>query len=73
MTLDLDLERGVEPDRDGVPAAGVDHAPAARGSGIAGSGVQVGIEVAQRGLPEVDHLDGGLGPGGHQTSARSQT
>ena len=74
VALDVDLQRRVEADRDRVAPPGVAHAPAICGAvGLVGGGMQAGIELAQRRLLEVDDLDGRLGSGRHQTSARSQT
>ena len=62
VPVDVDLERRVEADRDGVAPAGVAHAPAPRRAGLVRRRVQPGVELAQRRLREVDDLDGRLGP-----------
>jgi hypothetical protein len=68
---DLYLDVGVDPRRQRVRAARVEHAPVARP--VVADRVQRRVEVAQLRLGEVDlvRLDPAAG-GGHQTGARSQ-
>jgi hypothetical protein len=73
MSGDVDLQRRVEAHGDGVAAAGVVDAPAPRRGRLVRRRVKPGVEVAQRRLGQVDDLDGRLGLGRHQTSARSHT
>ena len=66
MAVDVDLDLGVDPDRDGVGAAGMRHAPARRRIGR----VQPPVEVAQGSDGEVDRL-GRVGGDRHQAFAFS--
>jgi hypothetical protein len=65
VPVDVDLDVGIDPDRDRVRPVRVRDAPARRDVGR----VQPVVELAQRGLRQVDGLDR-LGDR-HQTGARS--
>ncbi len=54
VSLDLDGDRGVQPDRQGVPAAWIEHSPVGL-VGLLGEGVQGGVEFADGGVRQVDH------------------
>ena len=74
VTVDLDLDVGIEPTRDGMRAARVDDAPAPRPRPTVREVVQALIQLAQRSRLEIDHLHRrvlSLGDG-HHTSAFSQ-
>jgi hypothetical protein len=73
MPGDVDVQRRVEADGDGMAAARVLDPPAPRRARLMRRRVKPGVEVAQRRLGQVDDLDGRLGPRRHQTSARSHT
>src|SRR3954468_13071371 len=74
VPVDLDRDRRVEADGEGVRAAGVDDAPVGGlGTGGAGPRVQARVEPAPRRGGEVEGLDGHVGPDRHQTRSRSQT
>ena len=71
VALDLDLDGRVDPDRERVRAARVQHAPVARGRVV--DRVQRGVQLAQRrdGQVELGSLEAAP-ESGHQTVARSQ-
>ncbi len=75
VPVDLDLDLGVEPARDGVRTARVDDAPVTRTGRTPGEVVQALVQLTQRRRREVDDLDGCVLTLGdrHQTSAFSQT
>src|SRR3954452_6062473 len=71
VPLDHDLDVGVEAAGDVVDAGRVDDPPAPRAVGRFGEVVETLVEVAQRGLREIDDLGGG-DVDGHQTRTPSQ-
>ena len=73
MTVDLDVDLGIEPAGDGVRAARVDDAPVPRARATRSEVVQALVELTQRSRLEIDDLHGCVLPFGdrHQTSAFS--
>jgi hypothetical protein len=75
VALDLDLDRGVKPAREGVRAARIEDPEPSRSGSAAGQVVQPLVELANGCRPEVDDLELGClrHRDVHQTFAFSQT